>query len=177
MGPESSQRITGLRNTNPLQSKPDLIPLPAGFQASFNLQLMPATTITAMAFEPSWGLVAAANNKGFVVANFLVKHTIVVHPTVTSDGIQSRSIGRWVWSKSCDCHMQNVFRVQLVYIHDTLTTHTILHRKTQHTQDINLGLLYMYIYSLPVGKRLIRQRVKSILCSGNGVIIYVFLVI
>ena len=29
-----------------------------------------------------------------------------------------------------------------VFIHDTLTTHTILHRKTQHTQDINLGLLY-----------------------------------
>jgi lethal(2) giant larvae protein len=94
MGQESSQRVTGLRNTSPLVSKPDLIPLPAGFQASFNLQLMPATNVTAMAFEPSWGLVAASNNKGFVVANFLMKHIVVIHPTVTSDGIQSRSIGR-----------------------------------------------------------------------------------
>ena len=56
MGQESSQRVTGLRNTNPLQSKPDLIPLPAGFQATFDLQLMPATNVTAIAFEPSWGL-------------------------------------------------------------------------------------------------------------------------
>jgi hypothetical protein len=56
MGQETSQRVTGLRNTTPLQSKPDLIPLPAGFQATFDLQLMPATNVTAVAFEPSWGL-------------------------------------------------------------------------------------------------------------------------
>ena len=53
---QSPQRRAGLRNTSPLQSKPDLIPLPAGFQATFSLQLMPATTVTAMAFEPNWGL-------------------------------------------------------------------------------------------------------------------------
>ena len=41
--------------------------------------------------------VAAANDKGFAVANFVLKNIILVHPTVTADGIQSRSIGRWVW--------------------------------------------------------------------------------
>ena len=32
--------------------------------------------------------------------------------------------------------------------HDTLTTHAYLHRKTQHTQDINFGLLHVHMESI-----------------------------
>lgn len=46
-----------------------------------------------------WCRVAAANSKGFAVANFLLKHIVLIHPTVTADGMQSRSIGRWVESQ------------------------------------------------------------------------------
>ena len=44
--------------------------------------------------------VAAGSSKGFVVANFLVKQVVLVHPTVRSDGVGSRSITRYVYNVS-----------------------------------------------------------------------------
>lgn len=38
--------------------------------------------------------VAAGISKGFAVANFLVKQSFLIHPTVEADGVGSRSIGR-----------------------------------------------------------------------------------
>lgn len=38
--------------------------------------------------------VAASNNKGFMVANFYTKLIVLVHPTVMSDGVEVRNIGR-----------------------------------------------------------------------------------
>ncbi len=38
--------------------------------------------------------VAAGINKGFTVANFLMKQIVLIHPTVHFDGVGSRSIGR-----------------------------------------------------------------------------------
>ncbi|XP_019855603.1 PREDICTED: lethal(2) giant larvae protein homolog 2-like [Amphimedon queenslandica] len=84
----------GLRNNAPLECKSDFIQLPAGFQPSLCLQCMPAMPVTALAFRPSYGLVAVANNKGFVVANFFTKCIVLVHPTVLSDGVEARNISR-----------------------------------------------------------------------------------
>ena len=58
-----------------------------------NVLIKRKTTEISRVFSPYLS-VAAANGKGFAVANFLLKHIIVVHPTVSSDGVQSRSIGR-----------------------------------------------------------------------------------
>ena len=40
--------------------------------------------------------VAAGISKGFVVANFLVKGLVLIHPTVTPDGHGARSVNRYV---------------------------------------------------------------------------------
>ena len=39
---------------------------------------------------------AAGISKGFVVANFLVKGLVLIHPTVTPDGHGARSVNRYV---------------------------------------------------------------------------------
>ncbi|KAL5473149.1 hypothetical protein EMCRGX_G027597 [Ephydatia muelleri] len=62
--------------------------------AVFCMQCTPPTMITALALESTWGLVAAGNNKGFVVANFLCRGIILLHPTVQSDGVEARSLTR-----------------------------------------------------------------------------------
>lgn len=53
---DTPMRGGGLRISQPLECKTDLLQLPAGFQANFCLQCIPATPITALAFRPSWGL-------------------------------------------------------------------------------------------------------------------------
>ena len=55
-GPRSNRREMALGSTQPLECKADLIQVPAGFQANFCLQCIPATPVTAIAFRPSWGL-------------------------------------------------------------------------------------------------------------------------
>lgn len=39
---------------------------------------------------------AAGISKGFVVANFLVKGLVLIHPTVTPDGHGARSVNRYI---------------------------------------------------------------------------------
>jgi len=92
---DSRRRGSGLRNESPLECKSELLPLPAGFQATFCLQCMPATPVTTIAFQPAWGLIAAGNSKGFAVANFLVKRIVLIHPTVAPDGLGARPLRRW----------------------------------------------------------------------------------
>lgn len=51
-----NRRGAALGTTQALECKSDMVPLPAGFQANFYLQCMPAVAVSAMAFRPSWGL-------------------------------------------------------------------------------------------------------------------------
>ena len=47
--------------------------------------------------------VAAGISKGFVVANFLMKGLVLIHPTVTPDGHGARSVNRYmcIWVVPC----------------------------------------------------------------------------
>lgn len=51
-----NRRGAALGSLQPLECEPDLVYLPAGFQANFCLQCIPATTVTSIAFRPSWGV-------------------------------------------------------------------------------------------------------------------------